>query len=302
LPAVDSPRQSETKRRPGYAEVLRVGGLSIFVHWTFPLGGLVVAGYAQATWRQAIIYCVCYVLLVAAHELGHASAALSQGVGVKCIELVGFGGRCRLAEIPRSIRSAFLIYSGGMLVQVALFALAAIYIALFGWPKSTVGLPIVMTLTFVNLVVFLMCVIPHTSNGVSSDGTVLWRLLMHVARGRPSPFPVPAEQSPVFPPETSLLSKVDLKPEGFVTGIEILNDAKTPMDFVVWTLSKNLRLESSQAMEVMLTIHARGGVLWSLESMKEAERVAAAITEDCHLRNQSLVCRAVDARETGQGS
>lgn len=281
--------------------MLRVRGLPVFVHWTFPLGGLVVAGYARATWREAIIYCVCYVLLIAAHELGHASAALSQGVGVRCIELFGFGGRCRLAEIPRSIRSAFLIFSGGMLVQVALCALAAIYVALFGWPKSAVGLPILMTLTLVNLAVFLMCVIPHTSNGVSSDGSVLWRLLMHVLRGRPSPFPVPAEQSPVFPPETSLLSKVDLKPEGFVTGIEILNDTKTPMDFVVWTLSKNLGLERSQAMDLMLTIHARGGALWPLESMNDAERVATAIAEDCHAHNQSLVCRAVGARETGQG-
>jgi hypothetical protein len=40
-------------------------------------------------------------------------------------------------------------------------------------------------------------------------------------------------QSPVFPPETSLLQVEGFVPAGFLCGIEIMNDNLTPMAFVV---------------------------------------------------------------------
>jgi hypothetical protein len=39
--------------------------------------------------------------------------------------------------------------------------------------------------------------------------------------------------SRVLPPETSLLDTPEFVPPGFVHGIEVLNDDKTPMDFVI---------------------------------------------------------------------
>lgn len=278
----------------GYITAFHIRGVPVRMRWTFPLGGLVVATWGRANWREAITFCLAYTLLVMAHEFGHATAAMSQRVKVLSIDIDSFGGCCRLGSVPRSAAGAMLIYAAGMLVQLVLFAVAASYVAFYGWPRSVVGGPLLLTLTVVNLFVFLICVLPHRSlSGVSSDGFVLWRLILHRWKGHVSPLPVPTDQSPVFDSATSLLSQPDLVPKGFVTGIELLNDATTPMDFVIWILTKNLRLQQGEAMDVMLKIHARGGVLLPLASREEADRVAAAFAEDCRIHHQTLVCRAV---------
>ena len=104
-----------------------------------------------------------------------------------------------------------------------------------------------------------------------------------------------AEDSPVFPPDTSLLAKPGMQPAGFRTGIEILNDDKTPMEFVVHTLTKHLEIDRQQAVAVMATIHNNGGLLWPTRNIEEARRIAEAIAQDCRTCNQPLVCRAVEA-------
>lgn len=65
----------------------------------------------------------------------------------------------------------------------------------------------------------------------------------------------------VFPPETSLLSVQELVPAGFKHGVEILNDDRTPMEFVVSVLGTHLGLSRTDAIKNMLKVHTRGGVL-----------------------------------------
>ena len=99
--------------------------------------------------------------------------------------------------------------------------------------------------------------------------------------------------SPVFPPETSLLQMKEFVPAGFRCGIEILNDDRTPMRFVVSMLCKAAGLNETDAIRTMLEIHAKGGVLLAMASMDEARRVADNVTAEARASNHPLVCRAV---------
>jgi ATP-dependent Clp protease adapter protein ClpS len=99
--------------------------------------------------------------------------------------------------------------------------------------------------------------------------------------------------SPVFAPETSLLSTKGFAPAGFQCGIEILNDNRTPMEFVVSVLQKDVGLSRIDATRTMLEIHLKGGVLLSLRSLEQSTRVAEAIVTEARGNNHPLVCRAV---------
>ena len=281
--------------RPGTIEAFRIRGVPVFLHWSLPLGGLLIASYARADWRIALCCCIAYTFLIAAHEVGHAAAAASLKLKVHAIYLSGLGGRCRF-QTPRSVGGAFFVVSAGLLAQLILFVVTASYVTMFGWPRSILALCMVNTFTLANLVLFVINVIPQRlPRGLATDGSILWRLLMHATQGYPHPWPTVAANSPVFPPDTSLLARPGMKPAGFKTGVEILNDDKTPMDFVVHTLMKNLEIDQQQALAVMLNIHNNGGLLWPTRDIAEGRRVAEAIAQDCQVHNQPLVCRAVES-------
>jgi ATP-dependent Clp protease adapter protein ClpS len=99
--------------------------------------------------------------------------------------------------------------------------------------------------------------------------------------------------SPVFAPETSLLSLGGFASADFRCGIEILNDNRTPMEFVVSILQKSVGLSRIDATRKMLEIHTKGGVLLSMPSPDESRRVAEAIVAEARGNNHPLVCRAV---------
>jgi ATP-dependent Clp protease adapter protein ClpS len=113
-----------------------------------------------------------------------------------------------------------------------------------------------------------------------------------VKAGRPSRLgPV---SSPVFPPETSLLKTGEFVPSGFRCGIEILNDDRTPMEFVVSVLQSSVGLSRLEAMRTMLEIHKKGGVLLPMQSFDQSTRVAELIVAGAREKNHPLVCRAVN--------
>jgi ATP-dependent Clp protease adapter protein ClpS len=100
-------------------------------------------------------------------------------------------------------------------------------------------------------------------------------------------------QSPLFPPETSLLRLARFAPPGFTCGLEILNDDRTPMAFVVSVLRHNVGLSEIAAIRTMLEIHKKGGMLLPMPSSEEANRVAEVVTAAALVNNHPLVCRAV---------
>ena len=97
----------------------------------------------------------------------------------------------------------------------------------------------------------------------------------------------------VFAPETSLLQLGGFTPEGFRQGVEILNDERTTMDFVVSVLRKDFGLDEPGAIRTMLEIHRNGGVLLARATLEESKRIADAVTEEARLGDYPLICRAV---------
>jgi hypothetical protein len=65
-----------------------------------------------------------------------------------------------------------------------------------------------------------------------------------------------------------------------VHGGEILNDNKTPMDFVFTVLMNHAAQNWKTSENMMREVHSRGGVLFLLPIMLEAEQMARAITAE----------------------
>jgi ATP-dependent Clp protease adapter protein ClpS len=99
--------------------------------------------------------------------------------------------------------------------------------------------------------------------------------------------------SPVFAPDTSLLTVKGYVPEGFSCGLELMNDNATPMAFVVSVLMRCVGLGESEATRTMLVIHTKGGALLPMPSFEESKRVAELVTAEARNNNHPLVCRAV---------
>jgi ATP-dependent Clp protease adapter protein ClpS len=283
-------------KRSGYFKLVKVGGVDLLVHWSLPAGGVIVGAFVHADPKQWVYFCLAYLLLVIIHEVGHLLAAVTLRLKVFTVEISGVGGLCQI-ERPHNLRQSVFVYSAGLLAQVLVFSVTLAYVAAFRSPGSPFGNAIVFTFTFVNVVMFVINLIPKRSarSGLATDGSVLWRLLLHVARGHPHPHPpliaASADQSPIFPQETRLLKRPGFRPPGFVHGIEILNDRTTPMEFVVAILMNHVGLTRNEAIVKMLDIHNTGGTLIKLQSAKEAERIADAVSAEARASGHSFVCR-----------
>jgi ATP-dependent Clp protease adapter protein ClpS len=240
-------------------------------------------------------YCLAFVCLIVIHELGHLIAARSLGLKVYSVDISGFGGLCK-CDSPRAIKDTFLVFSAGLLAQLFLFAITVLVVATFGYPTSSFGKCVVKTFLLWNVVLLVLNLIPHKEfDGILNDGAILWKLFLHATKGRPHPFPDPIATTRLFPPETRLLAIEGFKPAGFTTGVEILNNETTPMQFVVTVLMKHLKLSEEDAIQMMFAIHNNGGVLVSTRQASEAEALARSITDDAKDEGHRLVCRAVEA-------
>lgn len=191
----------------GVVPLFRIRGIPIYVHWSVLLIDVYIAGNAylasslvssSADWRVAIACCFSYTVSIAAHESGHAAAAACLRLRVHAIYLTGGASHCR-TDRPHSASGAFLLYSGGALAHLGLLSGAASYLALFGWPRSLAGSCAMFTFVAVNLTSIAITLVPYRWGSHVSDGRILWRLLMHVVRGVPDPWPSPKSNSQVSP-------------------------------------------------------------------------------------------------------
>src|SRR5947208_3103158 len=289
--------------RVGYLRLLNAKGTPVFVHWSFPVGGLLISAYAGFNIGEAAFFCLGYVLLIAIHEAGHAMAARQLGLKVFAIYISGAGGECR-SESPQTVGGAFFIWSGGLIAQTALLLGSVFYMQIIGQPTSQLARCLVLSFTVVNAIILFINLVPQKpARGLPSDGYVLWKLLLHVFGNQPNPvqYVVPPDKAPVFPPDTRLLPIKEFVPLGFLAGIEILNDKTTPMEFVVTTLMRHLDSDRDRALSLMLAIHNKGGALVPLPSIQRAESVAAAIAADASASGHNFICRAVDVQAAGAG-
>ena len=130
-----------------------------------------------------------------------------------------------------------------------------------------------------------------------TDGYLLWKLAKNRILGKSYVFP---DTSPTFSSKTQLIQLEGYMPQDFKTGIEILNDNNTTMEFVVSTLTTHLRITQEEAISIMADIHTKGGILIPFPSFKKASHVASAITSDAKLNGFKLICRAVNVQQQGE--
>jgi ATP-dependent Clp protease adapter protein ClpS len=100
----------------------------------------------------------------------------------------------------------------------------------------------------------------------------------------------------VFGPDTALLDLAEMVPAGFMHGVEILNDNTTPMHFVVHALGTCANLPKTEAVQAMLEIHSKGGMLLPTDTLERAQGIADALVAAASRHGHSLVCRAVSNR------
>jgi ATP-dependent Clp protease adapter protein ClpS len=84
-------------------------------------------------------------------------------------------------------------------------------------------------------------------------------------------------------------------------GVEIFNDDKTPMEFVVTALQDDMEMSYDRAVVVMLHIHDKGSVLLPVENQSHAEHVASSITAKARDRGHPLTCRAASTQQAAAG-
>ena len=277
-------------------KVATVQGAPLRIHWSLPVGGLMLSIFSGFRLTEWAYYCLAFLALISIHELGHFAAARLLGLKVFSVDISGLGGQCNV-QAPHGIRDTLLVFSAGLLAQCALFLVTLLCIAVFGWPSSAFGKCVAYTFTAYNAFLFVVNLIPGKSfSGLSTDGNIIWQVILHATKGAPHPFPDPLAITRVFPAETSLLSLAEFSAPGFTTGVEILNDSKTPMEFVVTTLMQQLQLDRDAAIILMFNIHKNGGALVPTAGFDKAEAIAAAVTEAARHQGHQFVCRAVDAR------
>ena len=105
------------------------------------------------------------------------------------------------------------------------------------------------------------------------------------------------DNSIVLPRDVSLVTLEGFAPHDFKYGIEIYNDNATPMEFVVCTLEKSLNIKHKEAIDIMLSIHIKGGVVLPQSSFEEASEIANSITSIAKENNYELFCRAVNVQQ-----
>ncbi|MBW8756399.1 MAG: ATP-dependent Clp protease adaptor ClpS [Burkholderiales bacterium] len=285
-------------RLPGFVRVARVGGASLDLHWSCFVGGVVLSAAGEYRPDLMLPLMIGYILVVLVHELWHALAARALGLTVYGIRLRGLGGHC-ITGLPLGARATIILFSAGLLAQAVLFAATLGARSQMGGPEGRTLGAFIVAFTLGNALAFVSSLVPWTSrDGLRSDGRVLLQVAIDLWHGRTIvggslPAMNSAAQSPVFPRGSSLLDMPHLVPKGFVQGVEILNDAGTPLAFVIDALYLHLGREGRQAHIDAVEIHNRGGLLLPFPTWAEAELAAAAVTAAAADARHPLVCRAV---------
>ncbi len=106
--------------------VIRLAGIDVYVHATFPLLLLWagVTNYQDRRWWLDSVFAMGFVLvlfgIIVLHELGHALAARRYGIPTRDITLLPIGGVARLERIPDIPRQELVIALAGPSVNVAM--------------------------------------------------------------------------------------------------------------------------------------------------------------------------------------
>jgi len=151
---------------------LSVLGASIFVDRSLLVGVGILSLVATSSPIHAALFIGSYLLILVAHELGHAYVAYRRGYEVDAIGLTLLHGWC-LCDAPRKEWDAVFIALGGVAAQLAI-ALPVLSVAFLLGDRSWGYLtPVIVFLGYLNVVIAIINLVPSDD----SDGKVAWRVI-----------------------------------------------------------------------------------------------------------------------------
>lgn len=170
----------------GWILELRLFGVPVLFHWSFPALGAIGGVFAvSAAGSLAIALPVfasasaAYLVLVLIHELGHAAMAKAVGIRISRIIIAGTAGWC----VPSNTRSDarnLLFYSGGILAQVTVLVATLLSIAVLGPPSNLPLSCSVFVFTLVNAVGIAWNAIPIQGR---NDGALIAAAIRRIRAG-----------------------------------------------------------------------------------------------------------------------
>ncbi len=155
-----------TAMRHAYLEIGRFRGAPVRLHWTIPIGMLVLTRFRLAPGEW-----IGFFLLVLLHELGHAVLVDHFGLLLMRIDVHGFGGSCAVAGSPTS-RQRALIAWGGVVAQAAVLLVTLTVLGVTGWPAEGFFADLADALTWSNAGLIALNLLPIPP----LDGAEAWKL------------------------------------------------------------------------------------------------------------------------------
>jgi len=129
------------------------------------------SGLYTRDWRTALLVTFAFVLLMVAHELGHAFVARWRGLAVDAIEVAFLHGRC-LYEAPAHEGDDIWVAWGGILGQGILLLVAALMVLPFQGVPDWLS-PLFAVLIPINLAIAVINLLPIAP----LDGHIAWRVM-----------------------------------------------------------------------------------------------------------------------------
>jgi Zn-dependent protease len=151
----------------GYLTVARFAGTRLRLHFTLPIGALVVSGgkFAPVTWAA-------FAFLIIVHELGHAFLVRRYRLDVDSIDLHALGGVCRWSGYASELQRAKIAW-GGVLAQGVVLLIADRLLKFFpALGQSPLASEVFQVLLVANLVIIGLNLLPIAP----FDGAEAWRI------------------------------------------------------------------------------------------------------------------------------
>jgi Zn-dependent protease/predicted transcriptional regulator len=149
----------------------------VFALVTLSLGtqfSLVYPEWSSSTqYIAGIVTSILFFGSVLLHELGHSVAAKQKGIDVRAITLFIFGGVAQITREPKRPMTEFYIAIMGPVVSIALAAIFAVVMIVFG-PISEVVVAVAGWLARINFILVLFNMIP----GFPLDGGRVFRAIV----------------------------------------------------------------------------------------------------------------------------
>lgn len=156
----------------------RLFGIPLRLHWSFLVMTAVMLAMSGFQIVAGLGSLVAYVVLILAHELGHALVGRLWGERVVSITLFGYGGECQLTATHPSRLSRETIAWAGVLAQALIYCLTALLAARFTIAEGTFFRGVMRVFTTENAIFMGINLLPIRP----IDGRTAWPLLWHPVR------------------------------------------------------------------------------------------------------------------------